>query len=200
MLLTLISRVADGLALSADTSELTSGGQYPDLDKYKFQAKNLIRRLSPSTPMAYLGEFRAMTVTNSEVAFHILKDGGVFFLTMCESASSASVAFSYLEDVAKEFLAQHGTQIESAQRPYCFIRFDMFLQKTKRVYTNPSQRAISTNQKYTAVKQSFNEVMGYVTEGRASQVQRKENTMLVGGLIAFFVLVLITILWVTSTS
>eukprot|EP00759_Apiculatamorpha_spiralis_P014090 PhF_6_TR20818/c0_g1_i3/m.29956/K08517/SEC22; vesicle transport protein SEC22 len=211
MLLTLIARATDGLALAADTSDSSSGSSFPDLDKYKFQAKNLIRRLTPGVaggggvgggaggyqpPV----DLHAMTITNDSVSFHVLKESGVFFLTMSESAASAAVAFAYLEDISKEFLTQHGSQVDAAQRPYCFIRFDMFLQKTKRVYANPTQRAMASQPtKYTIVRQSFNEVMGYVQESNSGVGKKGENTIVII-VVAFAaaISVLLIVLWLTS--
>ena len=43
-------------------------------------------------------------------------------------------AFDYLDDLQKEFVQLHGQQIDSVERPYKFITFDTFIQKTKKLY------------------------------------------------------------------
>lgn len=123
---TMISRQSDALALSADTDN--SGG--PDMERNKVVAKNIIRKLSGP---ANANGPALLTVEHSNFAFHLLFDSGVLFLTMCDSSSPALIAYSFLEDVAREFLQQYGNSVASATRPYLFIKFDLYLQKTKSV-------------------------------------------------------------------
>ncbi|KAE8805994.1 25.3 kDa vesicle transport protein [Hordeum vulgare] len=40
----------------------------------------------------------------------------------------------YLEDLKSEFERVNGSQIETAARPYAFIKFDTFIQKTRKLY------------------------------------------------------------------
>eukprot|EP00760_Papus_ankaliazontas_P025413 PhM_4_TR2698/c0_g1_i1/m.3139/K08517/SEC22; vesicle transport protein SEC22 len=200
MLITLISRVSDGLALSADTSEPPAGSGFPNLEGYKAQAKNLLRRLAPGGASGRdYSDMNAMSIHNGDVTFHILKEGGVYFLTMCEATSSAAISFAYLEDISKEFLMQHGSSVDSAQRPYCFIRFDMFLQKSKRVYMNPSQRAAasSTTSKYTITKLKFDEVMGYVSQNTTSGATDSQAQIVLIAAIFLALFVIAVVLWLT---
>jgi len=44
-------------------------------------------------------------------------------------------AFDYLDELQKEFVQLHGQQIDNVERPYKFITFDTFIQKTKKLYT-----------------------------------------------------------------
>ncbi|KAM0951922.1 putative Longin domain, v-SNARE, coiled-coil domain-containing protein [Dioscorea sansibarensis] len=44
------------------------------------------------------------------------------------------LAFQYLEDLKNEFERVNGSQIETAARPYAFIKFDTFIQRTKKLY------------------------------------------------------------------
>ncbi|CAG8747442.1 8668_t:CDS:2, partial [Ambispora leptoticha] len=47
------------------------------------------------------------------------------------------LAFSYLDELAKEFYTLYGNEIEKKNlRPYAFVKFDTFMQKTKKVYQN----------------------------------------------------------------
>ncbi|CAL4956035.1 unnamed protein product [Urochloa decumbens] len=58
----------------------------------------------------------------------------VCYLTMCDRSYPKKLAFQYLEDLKNEFERVNGNQIETAARPYAFIKFDTFIQKTKKLY------------------------------------------------------------------
>lgn len=53
---------------------------------------------------------------------------------MCDRSYPKKLAFQYLEDLKNEFERVNGSQIETAARPYAFIKFDTFIQKTKKLY------------------------------------------------------------------
>lgn len=61
---------------------------------------------------------------------------GVCILTLTERAYPKRLAFDYLDELRKEFFQVYGNQVRSATRPYEFIRFDTFIQKTKKVYND----------------------------------------------------------------
>lgn len=44
---------------------------------------------------------------------------------MCDRAYPKKLAFQYLEDLKNEFERVNGAQIETAARPYAFIKFGM---------------------------------------------------------------------------
>lgn len=50
---------------------------------------------------------------------------GVCYLTLCEKAYPKKLAFSYLEELQKEFWAEFGNEVGTAARPYAFIKFGM---------------------------------------------------------------------------
>ncbi|MBA0663701.1 hypothetical protein Goklo_003796, partial [Gossypium klotzschianum] len=63
---------------------------------------------------------------------------------MCDRSYPKKLAFQYLEDLKNEFERVNGAQIETAARPYAFIKFDTFIQKTKKLYQDTrTQRNIS---------------------------------------------------------
>lgn len=53
-------------------------------------------------------------------------EGRVCYLTMCDRAYPKKLAFQYLEDLKNEFERVNGAQIETAARPYAFIKFGRF--------------------------------------------------------------------------
>lgn len=50
-------------------------------------------------------------------------EGRVCYLTMCDRTYPKKLAFQYLEDLKNEFERVNGVQIETAARPYAFIKF-----------------------------------------------------------------------------
>jgi hypothetical protein len=152
---TTIARASDGLILGADTETSQASG---DLERVKATAKNLLKKLSGQGPN--LPE--ALTVEAASSNFHILTEGGVLFLTMCDPSSPTLVAFAYLERVAEEFLRQHAQQVDAAKRPYYFIKFDMTLQKLKKSFSaSNSFGSAPAPRNNNPVRKSFREVMGY---------------------------------------
>ncbi|KAL0704028.1 hypothetical protein Bca4012_070453 [Brassica carinata] len=67
-------------------------------------------------------------------------------VTMCDRSYPKKLAFQYLEDLKNEFERVNGPNIETAARPYAFIKFGIytFIQKTKKLYQDTrTQRNIA---------------------------------------------------------
>ncbi len=47
----------------------------------------------------------------------------VCYLTLCEKTYPKKLAFSYLEELQKEFQEKHGAEVQTAARPYALIKF-----------------------------------------------------------------------------
>ncbi|KAJ9691875.1 hypothetical protein PVL29_011135 [Vitis rotundifolia] len=85
-----------------------------------------------------------MSIETGPYIFHYIIEGRVCYLTMCDRAYPKKLAFQYLEDLKNEFERVNGNQIETAARPYAFIKFDTFIQKTKKLYQDTrTQRNIA---------------------------------------------------------
>jgi hypothetical protein len=68
--------------------------------------------------------------TRLDVFLHLssyIIEGSVCYLTMCDRSYPKKLAFQYLEDLKYEFERVNGAQIETAARPYAFIKFGKFL-------------------------------------------------------------------------
>ncbi|KAK9138769.1 hypothetical protein Sjap_009363 [Stephania japonica] len=124
--LTMIARVMDGLPL---VEGLDDGRDLKDADFYKQQAKALFKNLS-------IGHTEAsrMSVETGPYVFHYIIEGRVCYLTLCDRSYPKKLAFLYLEDLKNEFERGYGDQVETAARPYAFIKFDTFIQKTRKLY------------------------------------------------------------------
>ncbi|GIL73937.1 hypothetical protein Vretimale_5117 [Volvox reticuliferus] len=134
--LTLIARVQDGLPLAEGLDSEKDG----EIDAYKSQAKSLLKKFSqqPSHQAARL------SVESGKYTFHYLIDGGVCYLTLTEKGYPKKLAFQYLEELTNEFSRLYGQQVHSVSRPYAFIKFDTFIQKTKKLYLDTrTQRNLS---------------------------------------------------------
>ncbi|XP_030490857.2 25.3 kDa vesicle transport protein SEC22-1 [Cannabis sativa] len=135
--LTMIARVTDGLPLAEG---LDDGRDITDVEFYKQQVKALFKNLSRGH-----NEPSRMSVETGPYIFHYITEGRVCYLTMCDRAYPKKLAYQYLEDLKNEFERVNRVgQIETAARPYAFIKFDTFIQKTKKLYQDThTQRNIS---------------------------------------------------------
>ncbi len=134
--LTMIARVTDGLPLAEG---LDDGRDMQDAEFYKQQVKALFKNLSRGQ-----NDASRMSVETGPYIFHYIIEGRVCYLTMCDRAYPKKLAFQYLEDLKNEFERVNGSQIETAARPYAFVKFDAFIQKTKKLYQDTrTQRNIA---------------------------------------------------------
>lgn len=127
----MIARVADGLALAASIQEDEQSVR--DLQQYQSQAKQLFRRLNTQSP-------DRCTLEAGDMNFHYLIAQGVCYLCLCEASFPKKMAFAYLEALHTEFIEQYGKKVPTVTRPYSFIEFDTYIQKTKKSYTDSRAR------------------------------------------------------------
>ncbi|ESL11228.1 SEC22 vesicle trafficking protein A/C [Trypanosoma rangeli SC58] len=157
LLFTLIVRQRDALALAADTDTSSA-----ELEQCKVAAKTLLRKLATEYNNPSVNVPPLLTIVWKIYMFYVLSESGVSFLTMCDTAMPAGVALAFLEDVAREFLQQYGCQVELMTRPYCFIKFDLYLQRTKKVFaTAYTSRSMDVSRvgRTAPVRRTFDEVM-----------------------------------------
>ena len=116
-LFTIINRVSGRLMLaeSLDTDEDRS----QDLDFYKKQAKQLLQTLGVTSEPTGI-------ITTGNNYFLYLIENGVCYLTMCDATFPKKLAYSFLEELKKEFDIQHGADVNSAKRPYSFQKFGKY--------------------------------------------------------------------------
>uniref|UniRef100_A0A3Q1F4U6 SEC22 homolog B, vesicle trafficking protein b n=2 Tax=Acanthochromis polyacanthus TaxID=80966 RepID=A0A3Q1F4U6_9TELE len=131
VLLTMIARLADGLPLAASMQEDEQLGR--DLQQYQSQAKQLFRKLNEQSPTR-------CTLEAGSMAFHYFIEKGVCYLVLSEASFPKKLAFAYLEDLQAEFHEQHGKKVPTVSRPYSFIEFDTYIQKTKKSYIDSRAR------------------------------------------------------------
>lgn len=132
VLMTMIARVADGLPLSAsvqdDQQQLGVGNT-----EYQNQAKMLFKKLNNQS-------FSRSTIETGPYNFHYMIENGVCYLVLTEKSFSKRLAFSFLEDLQNEFNSQYGSRVNSVNRPYSFIEFDIYIQKAKKAFMDSRAR------------------------------------------------------------
>jgi len=134
-----------------------------EIDQYKSQAKSLFKRFAQQSAST---QAQRVSAESGKFVFHYILDQGVAFLTLTEKGYPKKLAFQYLEELAGEFGRLYGTQVEAAQRPYAFIKFDTFIQKTKKLYMDTrTQRNMSKlnddlSEVHSIMTRSIQEVLG----------------------------------------
>ena len=75
----------------------------------------------------------------------------------CCRAYPKKLAFQYLAELQQHFDAEYRNQVDTASRPYAFVRFDTTIQRTKKLYIDSrTQRNIDKlNEDLSEVNQSF---------------------------------------------
>ncbi|KAG1653696.1 Vesicle-trafficking protein SEC22b-B [Nymphon striatum] len=131
VLMTMIARVADGLPLAASVQDDEQSGR--NMVDYQNQAKMLFKKLNTqSIPRS--------SIETGPYLFHYIIERDVCYLILCESNFSKRLAFSFLEDLQNEFTSQYGNRVATVSRPYSFIEFDTYIQKSKKSFVDSRAR------------------------------------------------------------
>ncbi|KAL9106261.1 MAG: hypothetical protein Q9187_008581 [Circinaria calcarea] len=116
----------DGLMLAASVDDEQSEAE---LSEPKANAKMVLRRLNRnSEPQA--------TVECGKYTIHYLIADSVCFLCICDKSYPRKLAFTYLSDLSAEFTTTYSSSsyLSPTCRPYAFVEFDTFIQRTKKTY------------------------------------------------------------------
>ncbi|CAG8651616.1 5478_t:CDS:2 [Funneliformis caledonium] len=159
---TVIARVSDGLPLAASVEDDQNGEA--ELADYKNKAKLLFKKMNENSE-------ERCSIESGNYYFHYLIQQGVCYMTICERSYPRQFAFSYLEELAKEFSMSYGNEVEKRNlRPYAFVKFDTFMQKTKRVYQNTR-----TQHNLDRLNTELNEVANIMTKNLENVLWRGEG-------------------------
>jgi len=76
-----------------------------------------------------------LTLTRPSRYSYLIQDQ-LCFLTICDKSYPRKLAFTYLSDLATEFTTTYSSQqyLSPTCRPYAFVEFDTFMQRTKKTY------------------------------------------------------------------
>ncbi|XP_062064899.1 vesicle-trafficking protein SEC22a isoform X2 [Lepus europaeus] len=126
-----VVRVRDGLPLSASTDY----EQSPGTQECRKYFKMLSRKLAQLPDRC--------TLKTGHYNINFISSLGVSYMMLCTENYPNVLAFSFLDELQKEFITTYNMmKTNTAVRPYCFIEFDNFIQRTKQRYNNP--RSLST--------------------------------------------------------
>ncbi|KAH3677225.1 hypothetical protein WICMUC_001806 [Wickerhamomyces mucosus] len=127
---TLIFR-SDGLPLSGTVDDDND----PGLKEQKKKVKLIISRITPNS------ENKA-SIESGNFQIHYLLENSIIYFVICEKSYPRKLSFSYLTEISNEFFQSHGVDsLKPNTRPYAFVSFDNYMQKTKKIYQD--QRAQS---------------------------------------------------------
>ncbi|GJE84893.1 snare-like protein [Phanerochaete sordida] len=121
---TIIVRASDALPLAAtvDDEQVEQA-----LQEHKQQAKLIFRRITPNA------EPRC-SIESGQYTLHYLIADNVVYLVIADKAYPRKLAFSYLDELSKEFAVSYGAKVDAVRKPYAFVGFDTFMSKTTRLY------------------------------------------------------------------
>jgi len=139
----------DGLMLcaSVDDDETESS-----LAEIKSQVKMILRRLNRnSEPQC--------SIDSGPYTLHYLISSDIVYFCICERSYPRKLAFTYLSDLSTEFSTTYpAQQLHSPTlRPYAFMEFDTFIQRTKSTYSD--SRATQNLDKLNSELQDVTKVM-----------------------------------------
>ncbi|KAI6034096.1 protein transport protein Sec22 [Pisolithus microcarpus] len=157
---TLIVRASDALPLAASVDDEQTE---QTLQEHKQQAKLIFRRITPhSEPKC------------SIESCYLLADN-VVYLTIADQSYPRKFAFSYLEELEKEFSLSYGPKVESVRKPYAFVGFDTFMSKTARLYRDTRAASASRGSNLDKLNDELQDVTRIMTKNIEELLQRGDS-------------------------
>lgn len=135
----------DGLPLCTSVDDENNAS----LADQKKKVKMVISRMTPHSATE-------ATLDSGSYEISYVKKDSVIYFVICEQGYPRNLAFSYLGDVAEEFQHSYSNEYDKLTiRPYAFVSFDTFLQKTKKSYSDKKvqDNLDQLNQELVGVKQ-----------------------------------------------
>jgi len=139
----------DGLMLCASVDDEATESS---LAEVKSQVKMILRRLNRnSEPQA--------SIESGAYTLHYLISEDIIYFCISERSYPRKLAFTYLSDLSAEFSTTYPHQqlISPTMRPYAFMEFDTFIQRTKATYSDT--RATQNLDKLNSELQDVTKVM-----------------------------------------
>jgi vesicle transport protein SEC22 len=172
---TILARASDGLILTglmeSNSSETPEFRQIQKILTRENNGSQNTSRLTIDTETGYY--------------FAFMNENGVIYIALCEKTYPKGQAFKFLEELRKEFDIQYGPEVALASQPYNFIKFESFIQKTKKLYIdatkNDTQRNLSKVTKelsdvHNIMSKSISEILE--RGDRLDQVTKKSDELL----------------------
>ncbi|XP_073503625.1 vesicle-trafficking protein SEC22a [Phyllobates terribilis] len=129
-----VVRARDGLPLSASTDH----EQNLSVQETKKYLKVLSRKVEQLPDRC--------TMKRGPHHVHFISSLGVSYMMLCSEHYPGVLAFCFLDELQREFISTYQMgHINAAIRPYSFIEFDNFIQKTKQRFNNPRSLTTKVN-------------------------------------------------------
>lgn len=136
ILYAMMVRTSDGMPLSASIET--------DSDPVVRDAKRHIKMLAKQ--VKNVEDRCSLPLPGDRHVLHFTTAQGVSYMALCACTYPVVLAFSFLDELVKEFITTYTARdVSIAQRPYSFIQFDRVVQKTRQRYNNPSSLATKIN-------------------------------------------------------
>ncbi|WFD18691.1 SNAP receptor [Malassezia caprae] len=153
---TQVARVSDSLPLAQSVDE----DQSSELTQCKQQAKIIFRKITPH----YL-----IQPPPSDPA-------SVVYLTITDRSYPRKLAFSYLDELAREFSLSYGRQVaQPTLRPYAFVAFDTFMQRTKRLYADSRTAETAAGSHLDRLNEDLQDVQKIMTKNMEDLLWRGDS-------------------------
>ncbi|KAG8956561.1 SNAP receptor [Tulasnella sp. 424] len=162
---TIIARATDALPLAASVDDEQTEN---DLQEHKQQAKLIFRRITPNSEPRCSIESGAYTL-------HYLISENVVYLTIAEKSYPRKLAFSYLDELSKEFAITYGPKVEAARKPYAFVGFDTFMSKTARLYQDTRTATAASESSMDRLNNELNDVTRIMTKNMEELLWRGDS-------------------------
>ncbi|KAF9247123.1 Longin-like domain-containing protein [Melanogaster broomeanus] len=162
---TIIVRATDALPLAASVDDEQTEQA---LQEYKQQAKLIFRRMTPNS------EPRC-SIESGQYTLHYLLEDNVVFLTFADKSYPRKLAFSYLEELSKEFSLSYGPKVESVRKPYAFVGFDTFMSKTARLYRDTRATNASGSSSLDKLNDELQDVTRIMTKNMEELLWRGDS-------------------------
>jgi len=189
--LTLIARASDGLPL-AEGLDAAAGGRDHALENAKQQARAVYKSLAGSSSRSGGGGMgfgsnggastsststsdhrQTVDAGGSSLLLHVLYDpaSDVAFVAVADRPYPKKLAYQFLDELAGEFGRLYpAATVAAASRPYAFVKFDTFIQKTKRLYADAR-----TSRNIAALTRELGEVQAVMTRNIADVLGQGER-------------------------
>ena len=98
------------------------------------------------------------------------------YLTISDRSYPRKLAFSYLDELAREFEMSYGRQVQQRNlRPYAFVAFDTCMQRTKRLYADSRTAETTAGSHLDKLNEDLQDVQKIMTKNMEDLLWRGDS-------------------------
>lgn len=130
----------------------------------------------------------------------------VVFLTIADKSYPRKLAFSYLDELSKEFATTYGPKVETVRKPYAFVGFgkslgalyvyvsisisfpDTFMSKTARLYRDTRTASAANSSGLNKLNDELQDVTRIMTKNMEELLWRGDSLDRTSGLLVYVLL------------